>query len=161
MIITITLTREQTGLTLAAQLVNPDASDFQSEITTGFAEVGNGFYILETAVPVAFTGGIKVYEAGEPGTLLAFTGIEQVPPSFQAFVYGTVQAGSTLNAIVTDLSQASGDAYNGRVLFFYDNTSQMFGIVGSVNGFNPATNTIFLADNLPLVPQAGDVFFLG
>ena len=66
----------KTGLTMAAQLVDTDGNDSGSEITTGFSERGNGFYLWHYAsFPDGFRGGVEFYEDGTPDTILAFASI--------------------------------------------------------------------------------------
>ena len=72
----ISLGSSKTGLTLNAQIVDTSGVDVGSAITTGFTEVGTGTYLLHyTAVPDSHRGGIKFYESGAPGTVLAFGAI--------------------------------------------------------------------------------------
>ena len=73
---TIALGSSKTGLTLNAQIVTTAGVDLGSAITTGFTEIGNGNYLLHTtAIPAGHRGGIKFYESGIPGTILAFAAI--------------------------------------------------------------------------------------
>jgi len=66
----------QTGLTLAAQLVDTAGSDVGSEVTTGFTEIGEGFYLWNyAAIPDDHRGGVKFYQGGVPGTILAFASV--------------------------------------------------------------------------------------
>lgn len=72
----ISLGSSRTGLTLNAQIVDTAGVAVGSAITTGFTEIGTGCYLLHcTTVPDAHRGGIKVYQAGSPSTILAFAAI--------------------------------------------------------------------------------------
>jgi len=66
----------KTGLTMAAQLVDTTGTNTGSELTTGFAEIGQGYYQWHyTAFADGFRGGVKFYEDGITGTILAFAAI--------------------------------------------------------------------------------------
>lgn len=65
-----------TGLTLNAQLVNTVGTNVGSAVTTGFTEIGDGFYLWHaSAIPDDHRGGVKIYEQGVPGTILFFDDI--------------------------------------------------------------------------------------
>jgi hypothetical protein len=67
---------QKAGLTLAAQLVDTAGADVGDEVTTGFTEIGNGNYLWHyAAFPDGHRGGVKFYESGTPGVILAFAGI--------------------------------------------------------------------------------------
>jgi hypothetical protein len=84
------------GLTLAAQLVNTAGVVVGDPITTGFVEIGNGDYLWTATIPTSFQGGVKVYEAGSPGAVLAIGAIQE----------SAVNAGSTAytNTVTDDSS---------------------------------------------------------
>jgi hypothetical protein len=69
-IFVISLGPYDTGLTLAAQLFDTSGSPVGDAITTGWAELGNGHYILTTDLPPKFQGGIYVYDAAHPTFIL-------------------------------------------------------------------------------------------
>lgn len=71
----IALGASKTGLTLVAQLVDGAGADVGIPITTGFVEIGNGYYLWVGAIPDDHTGGVKFYESGVPGTILTFSSI--------------------------------------------------------------------------------------
>jgi len=72
----ISLGSNQTGLTLAARLVDTDGANTGSEITTGFTEIGDGNYHWHYAsFPDDHRGGVKFYEDEVPGVILAFASI--------------------------------------------------------------------------------------
>ena len=55
-----------TSLSLAAQLVEYDGDNIGSEITSGFIELGNGWYGWRcTTVPDDFAGHVKFYPQGD------------------------------------------------------------------------------------------------
>ena len=71
----VNLTKSHQGKTLAAQLVDDDGVDVGSEITTGFIEIGNGFYLWSYDMEDNFSGAAKFYEVGESSEILTFTAI--------------------------------------------------------------------------------------
>lgn len=72
----IVLGSTKTGLTLNAQIVDTAGADTGAAINSGFTEIGNGNYLLHlTTIPDDHRGGIKFYEDGVPGTILAFAAI--------------------------------------------------------------------------------------
>jgi hypothetical protein len=65
-----------TGLTLNARLVDNTGTDYGAAITTGFNEIDDGYYLWHyESFPDDFRGGVKFYEQGAPGTILAFLAI--------------------------------------------------------------------------------------
>jgi len=74
--VNIGLGTSKTGLTLVAQLVTSAGVNSGSAITGGFSEIGAGNYLWTYALFTDdFRGGVKFYESGVPGTVLAFTRI--------------------------------------------------------------------------------------
>lgn len=71
----ISLGSSKAGLTLNAQIVDSAGANVGAAITTGFVEIGGGCYLLSASVPDDQQGGIKFYESGVPGTILAFCAI--------------------------------------------------------------------------------------
>jgi hypothetical protein len=66
----------QTGLTLRAQIVDTAGVSVGSAVSTGFTEIGNGFYLWHYAsIPDAHRGGVKFYDNADPTTILAFAAI--------------------------------------------------------------------------------------
>ena len=66
----------QTGLTLAAQLLDESGSDVGSEVATGFTEIGLGFYLWNYAsIPDGHRGAVKFYEDGSPASPLLVVSI--------------------------------------------------------------------------------------
>lgn len=70
----ISLGPSKTGLTLRARLIDT-LGNIDSEISTGFIEIGGGNYLWTYDYPTGFRGGIKIYEDGVPGTILSFFSI--------------------------------------------------------------------------------------
>lgn len=61
---------------LRAQLVDSGGSNVGSAVSTGFVEIGNGFYSwVYAAIPDGHRGGVKFYRNSVPGTYLAFGSI--------------------------------------------------------------------------------------
>lgn len=68
---------------------------------------------------------------------------------------GTVQAGSTATAILTDLTEATADIFKNRIISFYAGGVAV--ATGDVTGYNGATKTLTVS-GLPVTPSAGDTF---
>jgi hypothetical protein len=66
-----------TGLSdLRAQLVDTSGADTGAAVSTGFVEIGNGFYLWNyAAFPDGHRGGVKFYSNASPATFLAFASI--------------------------------------------------------------------------------------
>jgi hypothetical protein len=74
--VSIALGSSRTGLTLRAQLIDTAGDDSGSEISSGFIEIGNGFYLWTySGFPEDFRGGCKVYSAADSSTILTFFAI--------------------------------------------------------------------------------------
>jgi hypothetical protein len=59
-----------------AQLVDTSGLDVGAAISTGFFEVGTGFYgWYYTSIPDAHTGGVKFYQDADPATILGYLSI--------------------------------------------------------------------------------------
>ena len=72
----IGLGSSNTGLTLNSQLVDDDGVNTGDVLTTGFTEIGNGYYLWHYEdFPDEFRGGVKFFEQGTPGTTLVFGSI--------------------------------------------------------------------------------------
>jgi hypothetical protein len=75
----------------------------------------------------------------------------------QALVTGTVGVGSTTTRIVTDLSEATNDHYNGRTITFLSGVLQ--GAATSIDDYNGTTKEITCPD-LTDAPASGDRFVI-
>lgn len=73
-VFSLSLGKGKTGLTLSAQKVDVDGNDVDSEITSGFIEVGDGFYIWTYNMDSSFQGCIKFINTAN-NEVLAFTSI--------------------------------------------------------------------------------------
>lgn len=74
--ISIVLGSGRSGLSLNAQLVDSDLSVVGSVISTGFSEVGQGYYLWHyDSFPDDFRGGVKFFEQSSPNTVLTFVSI--------------------------------------------------------------------------------------
>jgi len=88
--IPVSLGASKAGLTLAARLVDDAGQNYGSEITGGFAEIGAGNYLWKyTAFEEGFRGGVKFYQSGASGTILAFAAIN--PQETEAAMESTTQ----------------------------------------------------------------------
>jgi len=70
-------------------------------------------------------------------------------------VNGTVQAGSTVNKLITNLTQADGYFDNGQLIF---NSGADSGHVVAVKAYLNSSGTVFFVVPLPALPSAGDTF---
>jgi len=74
--ISLALGSSKTGLTLNAQLVDSILANIGSAVSSGFSEVGNGYYLWHyESFPDNFRGGVKFYEQGSPSSILTFVSI--------------------------------------------------------------------------------------
>mgnify|MGYP003973156793 CR=1 FL=1 len=98
----LALGSSKTGLTLVAQLVTSAGADTGSTITTGFSEIGGGNYLWNyDSFSDDFRGGVKFYESGVPGTILAFTGVNPQESENPDIKTSEVQASITNNTIMS------------------------------------------------------------
>lgn len=68
----ITLGSKNAGITLGAHLFNTDATPFGDTITSGFAEIDNGYYVWKyDNFPIGFEGGVRFFNMSEPTKTLA------------------------------------------------------------------------------------------
>lgn len=93
--ISLTLGSSKAGLTLNAQLVDSDGNDYGSIITSGFVEIGNGYYLWKYDFPTGFRGAVKFFEASVPGTPL---GLAAINPEEAELVQNLHQEGSVVTA---------------------------------------------------------------
>lgn len=64
------------NLTLRARLVDTDGINYGSEISTGFSEIGKGFYLWNySSIPDDFRGGVKFYTNGDSSNIVSFIAI--------------------------------------------------------------------------------------
>ena len=74
--ISLALGSSKAGVTLNAQLVDSSLALVGSAVSTGFNEVGNGYYLWHyESFPDSFRGGVKFYEQGSPNNILAFVSV--------------------------------------------------------------------------------------
>jgi hypothetical protein len=69
------LTLGTAALTLAAQVVDSAGSNVGAAVTTGFVDIGSGFYLWHASIAAAQRGGVKFYEIATPATILGFAAI--------------------------------------------------------------------------------------
>lgn len=115
-----------TGLTLRGQLVNSAGADSGGVISSGFAEIGSGHYMLVATIPDGHVGGLKVYENGAPETILHFEPID-VP------VADVVAVGANTTA-ATAFKNMLANTGNGTTLYANIKGIVMGGNVGSLHG---------------------------
>lgn len=145
-----------TGLTLAAQLVNTSGASVGSEVTTGFTEIGDGNYLWHyTAFPDGHRGGVKFYEDGAPGTILAFAAINPEEAEYTDDYISDIAAGAgtifpagainftyTITDSVTALPIEGVEVWistdSPAVNIVWKGDTDAFGVARDVNGNLPA-----------------------
>lgn len=110
----LALGSSKTGLTMACQLVDTSGANVGSEVTTGFTEIGQGYYLWNYAsIPDAHRGGVKFYEDGVAGTILAFAAIN---PEEAEYTDASVQTVDTnVDSILDDTGSAGVVLANGAL----------------------------------------------
>jgi len=73
--ISLILGSSQIGLDLVCQLFDTSGTDYGSPISSGFAEIGLGYYLWTGDVPSGFRGGLKVYPNGSISNILTIVAI--------------------------------------------------------------------------------------
>ena len=64
------------GLTLQAQLIDTTGATVGGAVTTGFVEIGNGFYMFtHTAIPDGHRGGVTFQNSGGGGPIRGFRSV--------------------------------------------------------------------------------------
>lgn len=109
--ISLCLGATKTGLTLSAQLVNTSNTNVGSAITSGFSELGEGFYMWAyDNIPDGHRGGVKFYESGET-ELLTFVALnpEMITPGKDAATNILTTPANKLTTNYTGQVQLSSD----------------------------------------------------
>lgn len=73
-VFSLSLGKGKVGITLKAQKTDPTGANVDAEITTGFTEVGNGYYIWNYNIDTEFQGCIKFIDSSN-SEILAFASI--------------------------------------------------------------------------------------
>lgn len=126
------------GLTMAAQLVNTSGGNVGSEVTSGFTEIGEGYYLWNYAsIPDNHRGGVKLYENGIPGTILAFAALN---PEEAEFTNASIQADAIWAYTTRTLTQAAASimaTVNGSAISIMrgDTLSISLTGLGSLSGY--------------------------
>lgn len=157
--IAIALGKKKTGLTLSAQLVDTSGANVGSSVTTGFTEIGSGFYLWHyTGFPDGHRGGVKFLASG---SLVAFVSInpEQAERNRPYEIPGTVNDSAATAGSFTGSSNLSTTAsfYVGCVLVFTSGVLQ--GIARKVTGYTSG-RVLSFATAFPTAPANGDGFAL-
>lgn len=131
----ISLGSANTGLTLAAQLVNTSGTNTGNEVTTGFTEIGNGHYLWHYAsIPAGHRGGAKFYEDGE-SDILAFSAINPEEAEDCADIGSDVWTNPTRNLTQSGASVASVVAGDAVTITRGDDMSATFTGLGAINAY--------------------------
>ena len=152
----ITIQIATASLTLEGQLLDNSGVPVGTAITTGFVELGDGTYVLSTAVDVDFEGMISIYESGVPGTILGGSAINvdsfaqarnnAYPVGSFGESFTTIISGATLlnnNTIVktfTTLTVAIDDFYVGRTIVWTSGTLQ--GVAAAIIAYDGTTKAL-------------------
>lgn len=71
------LGKNDIGMDLSAQLVRYDGLNITSYLTTGFVDIGNGYYLWNyNNFPENFQGGVKIYKSTDLTKVIQFIGVE-------------------------------------------------------------------------------------
>lgn len=97
--ISISLGKSKAGITLFARLFDTNGDDISSDISSGFAEIGQGNFLWTyDSFPDNFRGGVKFYNQADPLVVLAATSINPEELELVGKIQSDVQS---IQAIVT------------------------------------------------------------
>jgi hypothetical protein len=110
---------------------------------------------IQTRLPAALVGGRMSSDLGSiSGSTAAADAAEE---GFKGLVASTCAAGSTTTSIVTNLTEATSDHYNGGVLVF--TSGNLAGQRTSISDYDGTTKTLTVVA-LTEAPANGDAFFI-
>src|SRR5262245_14550109 len=107
----IALGASRAGLTLRAQLLDTLGAAVGAAVTSGFVEVGGGYYLWTYDFPGTFRGGVKFTNAAD-GSIQAFTAInpEELAPGGVPATYALAGAESRARGLTGAESRQGGAA---------------------------------------------------
>lgn len=110
-VFSLSLGKGKTGITLNAQLTDISGADIGSPITTGFTEIGSGFYIWTYDLNIDFQGCIKFIDE-ITSEILAFTSIN--PNDLSSTALNSIEIESNVNlkdALIAMAAVLAGKVY--------------------------------------------------
>jgi hypothetical protein len=164
LITALSLGSSNTGLTdLRAQLLDETGTNVGSAVSTGFVEIGSGFYSwYYTAFPNGFRGSVKVYSLADSAEILSLVAIN--PEEAENSNTSGVLVRTTVASVVTADSEftlaagsADNDAYNGCVVVIQDQTTALQKSVGWVTDYVGSTRQITLLLSSSFALAIGDL----
>jgi len=106
--ISLALGSSKAGITLNAQLVDSSLSVVGGSVSTGFSEVGNGYYLWHyEGFPDNFRGGVKFYEQGSPNSILTFVSINPQETENADVKVSEVCSGGTSGSVSVNVGHSS------------------------------------------------------
>jgi len=168
------------GLSLYAQLIRSDGYNVTSLLSTGFADLGNGFYLWDyTNFPENFRGGVKFYDQANPTELLVFTEINTSTVCLPKSIAVSINLGLGYEGVslAAQICRADGTNFSsmiltgfyevgkGYYLWDYNNLPQNFR--GAIKFYNQSDlNTIlafveFSTETVGIVPVCDDCIYNG
>jgi hypothetical protein len=151
---TVNLGLGYTGVSLYAQLCRADGTNFTGYISTGFYEVGNGYYLWEyNNLPQNFRGAVKFYAQSNVNELLAFID----------FTTETVATINTCDDCIYNGGEVFDITYSDKSgLYFY---ALLFSATDMTKAFKLTTNdfALYTLDNHAefIIPLSEDANRLG
>lgn len=142
-VFSLSLGKGKTGLTLNAQKTDADGVDVDSVITTGFTEIGDGFYVWNYDLESDFQGCVKFIDE-DTGDVLAFTSINpnQLPPN----ALDLIEIENNINlkeALIAMAAVLAGKAYvNGDLVTFKGINTDTTRVESTTTGSGQRTNVV-------------------
>ena len=104
-IVDIILGTKKAGLTLGAQILDADGNPIASNLTTGFVEIGQGFYTWEYDDFTKDYQSVRFYDISAPTITLAMTPLS--PEDFGSDERFTATTGNSQGLEVINLPQST------------------------------------------------------
>lgn len=146
-VLTIDLGSGETGLTLSAQLINSSGGNTGSVITTGFTEIGIGWYQWYNEFDDEFYGGVKIF-SGATFKKLYSINPEATTEAFQDSIKNTIIGSATLKeALMLSSSVLAGDTSGsgtGTITFKSIGNNAITRVVGNIDVSGSRTTTVYL-----------------
>ncbi len=115
--VSLALGSSKIGLTLNAQLVDSSLGVVGSAISSGFQEVGKGYYLWHyTEFPDNFRGGVKFYPQSDPTDILTFISINPEEVENADVKTSTLSSSDQININVGNSNVVVGDSNNQTIV---------------------------------------------
>ena len=135
--------------TLRARLLNASGSPINSEITTGFSNVGGGNYLLTTDIPDFHRGAIKFYEPGSAASPLAIAPINPQTAEFLdakvSLISGGVAGGSGSIETTITVTDEAGNPLDGVAVWVTTDSGGNNVVAGTLHT-NSLGQVVFMLD---------------